>query len=228
MQIKSSLMKLKSLINKQFIVITLYTASACILFLILYARKNSTILTRTLSCIVMNPINGQEINEFLDAYEKPRKVEVRLKNIEMISYEERVSIDIIFFSTVDDEFVEKLKSDFEKFFQNKIITKSLLKLKKLPQACYDATAGVFVIKNTNEVKQKIPIFISLSSISVTSEGLKVFNASKRENSDMAEVSSNLRILILGFHDKHNAGKDISLLAIKDDSNFIFIELVDAK
>lgn len=219
----------KKYLGKEFIFIVANTATACILFIIFYVRKDSVVLTRTFSYIVVNPINEQEIAEFIDNFEAPHKVKIRLKDIVNVSYQQKFSFELKFYDVKsDDELAEKLKKEFEFFFQIKLITKALLKDKKFPQVIYDIKAGAFIVVNINENKLKVPAIISLLSTSTSAEGLKVFNAYRVENAELLELSENLRILTLGKKNKDNVERGVSLLSIQVGGQYLFFEVIEIK
>lgn len=146
-----------------------------------------------------------------------------------ISNQQKFSFEIKFYDKKsDDEFVEKLKKEFEFYFQLKLISKELIKDKKLPQVIYEVEAGAFVISNSNGSSQKVPAFISLTSTSVTSEGLKVFNSSKVENAEMVEIKDYLRILMLVKKSKYSIEKDVTLLSIGDGDHYLYFEVIEIK
>lgn len=218
---------MKKFFNKQFLFISINTASVCILFLVLYLRKDSVEFTQTLSYLVSTPINDLEVYDFLKNLEKPNRVKIRLKDNVQMGNQQKIILEIIFYDKKsDDAFIEKLKNEFKFYFQLKLVTKDTLTEKKLPQVIYDAEAAVFIVQNSNGSQAKTPAFITLTSTSVTSEGLKVFNSSKIENSEMVVITDKLRILTHPKKSKYSIEKDINLLSIKLGEQYLYFEILE--
>lgn len=209
--------------------ISINTASVCILFLVIYLRKDSVEFTQTLSYLVSTPINDLEVYDFLKNLEKPNRVKVRLKDNVLMGNQQKFLIEIIFYDKKsDDAFIEKLKNEFKFYFQLKLVTKDTLTEKKLPQVIYDADAAVFIVQNSNGSQAKTPAFITLTSTSVTSEGIKVFNSFKIENSEMVDITDKLRILTHPKKSKYSIEKDINLLSIKIGEQYLYFEVLEIK
>ena len=141
--------------------------------------------------------------------------------------QQKFLIEIIFYDKkLDDAFIEKLKNEFKFYFQLKLVTKDTLTEKKLPQVIYDADAAVFIVQNSNGSQAKTPAFITLTSTSVTSEGIKVFNSFKIENSEMVDITDKLRILTHPKKSKYSIEKDINLLSIKIGEQYLYFEVLE--
>lgn len=222
-------MFLRKIFSNRFLLIMANTASICILFMIYYTRKDSVVLTRTFSYMVISPISEVEIADFLENFETPKKVVIKLKDTRVLSYQQKFVFELKFYDVKsDDELVDKFLKEFEFFFQIKLITKNLLKEKKFPQVIFDTRSSTFHIVKSNDYNQRVPTIVSLKSTSASADGIKVFNAYKEDKSEMLQISDGMRIFVIGKKNKEDLDKGISLLSINFEDKFVFFEVINIK
>lgn len=201
------------------------TAIVCILFIILYVRKDSTILTHTFSAIPIKFINFQEIDEFLEAFSVPSNARIKLKNIEVVGYEQRYTFEITYYKKADEGLSETVKKEFYSYFNKRILSKENYKAQKFSKVNIDLKNRKITFVEWNGEKIKIPSLIELTSYSFSLDGLKLANGTFFEESELIELGENVSISIAGKKNLDAFEKDVSLMSINFEEKFMFFEIL---
>ena len=221
-------MVLKKLFSVRFVLMVFNTAIVCILFIVLYVRRDATVLTHTFSAIPSRYINFQEIDEFLKNFKQSSNARIRLKNLEVIGYEQRYSFEITYYHKDDENLSEEVKKEFTYYFRDRLLSKENYKNQKFSKVKIDLKNRKITFVDWNGVALKIPSSILLTSYSFSSDGLKIANAMKFEECELIELGENVSVSIAGKKDAHNFEMDVSLLSIGFGEKFQFFEILDIR
>lgn len=218
-------MDLKKWFSIRFVLMVFNTAIVCILFIVLYVRKDATILTHTFAAIPSRFINFQEIDEFLASFKSSGNARIKLKNIDIVGFEQRYTFEITYYHKDDEGLSDELKKEFLQYFKNRLLSKESYKSQKFSKVKIDLINRKITFVDWNGEKLKIPSSITLTSYSSSSDGLKIANGSTFEASELIELGENVSISIAGKKDPDAFEKDVLLLSIGYSEKYMFFEVL---
>jgi len=221
-------MNWKKWFSARFILMIFNTAIVCILFMVLYVRKDSTILTHTFSAIPIKFINFQEIDEFLKSFGTPSNARIKLKYVDIIGYEQRYTFEITYYHKDDEGLSEEVKKEFLNYFRQRILSKENFKNQKFSKVKIDLKNKKITFAEWNGEKIQIPSSIAFTSYSFSLDNLRIANASASDESALTDLGENVSISIAGKKLPDSLESDLSLLSLKLGDQFLFFEILSIR
>lgn len=221
-------MNWKKWFSARFILMIFNTAIVCILFMVLYVRKDSTILTHTFSAIPIKFINFQEIDEFLKSFSTPSNARIKLKYVDIIGYEQRYTFEITYYHKDDEGLSEEVKKEFLNYFRQRILTIDNFKNQKFSKVKIDLKNKKISFAEWNGEKIQIPSSIEFTSYSFSLDNLRIANASTSDESALIDLGANVSISIAGKKLPDSLESDLSLLSLKLGDQFLFFEILSIR